>query len=382
MKHLPEPECLLFLVILVLCGGSGLYAQKKQDTDPGGPASEKKYKPVDGVAVIVNGEVITWNDVRKEIGNVTKSGFGYPTQEEKEKKLETYAFTMLEKVVKDRLLLQKARAEHITVSKEELDLEVERQQKRAGSPWEFVKLARDSGMTLSQLRQTIKEELLREKFVMARFRSMPWGKHLRKYSIRVSPGEVRDHYRKHRDQYREQASVWLRRVHISTEEQGGETPAIALGNSIVKDLRGGLSPLEVSKKYKESGLDFQKFVCPAEDLEPLARDSGFLKSILSWAFSQDRGAVSDLVRLGPGSFAIFYVEKKKDAVEMTFEAVQDEITSELYLKKQARIRDRMFNQLFQQADISWPELKKWILRVGKRPVLKQEVLQSILSNSM
>jgi len=353
--------------------------QDGEGRDAGSRRPGAAFRPLDGIAARVNGEVITWNDVREKMGDVAKS-LGYPTAAEREAKLEEYAMDKLKLLVEEELLLQMAKQEGIQASKEEVEQEMRRQQQGMGGPLSMLKLASDRGMTLAELRRTFEEDIMRQKFFVSKFINTPWARHLRRYSLQVSPGEIREFYRRHREEYRVRGAVWLRRLHISAEEQGGDDKARSLGMAVIKDLKAGLTPAEVDIKHK---LDCEQFSCPIADLDPIYKDTGLRKAIKQWAFSQTPGAASDLFKLAPGSYAIFYLEKKREEKVQSFEEVQDEIRDRLRVANQNRARHLMLRDLFKAADIEPADLKRYMLNPqGRRPrVVPREIVAGILGKS-
>jgi len=345
----------------------------------GGRRTKEPFRPLDGIAARVNGEVITWNDVREKMGDVAKS-LGYPTAAEREKKLEEYALNKLQILVQEELALQMAKQEGIEASKEEVDREMRRQQQGMGGPLSMLKLASDRGMTLSELRRTFEEDIMRQKFYASKIFHTPWASRLRRYSVQVSPGEIRAFYRRHRSEFRVRGAVWLRRLHISAQEQGGDAKARALGLAVIKDLKSGLTPAEIDQNRK---LGCEQFSCPIADLDPLYKDSGYKKQIKTWAFTSKPGAVSDLFKLSPGNYAIFYLEKKTDEKVQSFEEVQDDIEDQLRMANQNRARHLMLRDLFKNADIEPTELKRFMLNPqGPRPrVVPREIVAGILGKS-
>jgi hypothetical protein len=359
--------------------GQGKAVPREGGGGDGGRLTNAPFRPLDGIAARVNGEVITWNDVREKMGDVAKS-LGYPTAAEREKKLAEYALNKLKILVQEELALQMAKQEGIDASKEEVDREMRRQQQGMGGPLSMLKLASDRGMTLAELRRTFKEDIMRQKFYASKFIHTPWASRLRRYSVQVSPGEIRAFYRRHRKEYRVRGAVWLRRLHISAEEHGGDAGARALGVAVIKDLKSGLTPAEVDLKRK---LECDQFSCPIADLDPIYKDSGYKKQIKTWAFTNQAGAVSDLFKLSPGNYAIFYLEKKIDEKVQSFEEVQDDIRDRLRMANQNRARHLMLRDLFKNADIEPGELKRFMLNPqGPRPrVVPREIIASILGKS-
>jgi SurA-like protein len=332
-------------------GAKPAVPQEKTTRDSG-------FKPLDGVAARVNGEVITWTDVRQRLGNVA-GVLGHATRAEFEEKLWDYALKNLRELIHDKLLLQMAKQEGITVSTEEVARELQIRKQRAGSSWAFVKQISDKGQTLSDVEREIENDLLRQKYTQAKVNYVPWAPHMQRFFQR--------------------AAVWLRCVHLDGSVFGGREKTQALARAVVEALRKGTEPAKVDRSFQ---LHCRDLTCSVDDLKPVHQESGLLQSVKNWAFSRPVGAVSEPLELAPGNWKVFLVARKQDDVIRKFEEVQGQIEESLRRQGLQNARLIMRQELYKQADIEPLDLKQWIQ--DGRNVLppNQPVVRNILSKPL
>lgn len=334
-----------------------------------------EQRRLDSLAVIVNGEAITWAEIREPVLDVAGS-LEYRSQADRERKLINETVRQLQRVIENKLLVQMARkAGDIRVTSEELDRAVDEQQRAAGSLTEYMRSLQAKGLTLSQAREAERERLLRQKFVQANFFSTPWGQRYRRFSARVSPREIRDYYRRNAASYKVDAAVWLRRATITASAHGGTDKARALAERARKALADGEAPAKVDETL---GLGANDLTRPVEDLTSFDLESGLHADVKRWAFAAKEGAVSDVVELAPGVFAVFMVAKKREAATRGFEEVQEEVADQLRSEKSGRLFEIMRARLFREADIRPRELGQWLLRPQGELPIDREVLTMII----
>ena len=330
------------------------------------------------MAARVNGEVITWTDVRQRLGNVA-GVLGHATRAEFEEKLWDYALKNLRELIHDKLLLQMAKQEGITVSTEEVARELQIRKQRAGSSWAFVKQLSDKGQTLSDVEREIENDLLRQKYTQAKVNYVPWAPHMQRFSYNVSPGDVRKYYLAHPDQFFQRAAVWLRCVHLDGSVFGGREKTQALAMAVVEALRKGTEPAKVDRSFQ---LHCRDLTCSVDDLKPVFQESGLLQSVKNWAFSQPVGAVSEPLELAPGNWKVFLVARKQDDVIRKFEEVQGQIEESLRRQGLQNARLIMRQELYKQADIEPLDLKQWIQDGRNILPPNRAVVRNILSKPL
>jgi len=325
----------------------------------------------------VNGEVITWTDVRREMGSGIAQHLGYPDPAVRAEKLSAYAYDKLRHLIEEKILLQQARAAgDITVSDEEVDRKVREKEKELGSFLDLVKVLSDRGVTISQFQKSLREDLMREKFMQANFFSTPWGTRLRRYSLIVSPKELRDYFSANRESFRRVEAVWLRRAVIPASRHGSAEAARSVAEGARKRLADGETPASVNARLD---LRAEELVARVEELEPIGPESGLVAEVKTWALAAREGEVSPVFTLAPDVFAVFVVAKKQDAEQLDFEQVQKRIEERLRERKGRIAQQEMLKRIHRAADITPPDLKRWILgEVRSPPPAPPPVLEGLL----
>lgn len=368
----------LLVILLVAVAAAGALRSTVQAQNGGGSAAPpRSSRRLDGVAARVEGAVITWNDVRRALGNVMKT-MGFTNQAERERELARLAYDHLRKLVQDELLLNRALAEGVQVPAETIEAAFQRDVRSVGSLEEFEKVLAEKGMTVQEKKAEIRNEYLRNWYLASTRQRTPWSKAIRAYVMQVRPTEMKAYYREHREDYRQRATVWLRQAHISSAEQGGKKKAEVLAEAVIRDLKQGMSPAEVDAKHE---LGAFQFTCPFEDLDPIYPDSGLLRALKAWAFKAAKGDVLGPVRFPSGDIKVFYLEKRQAEVVRGFGEVQDEIRDALRRRMYHRAEGEIVRSLLKTADLEPPELKAFMLDPRQAPRMRRDVLLALLDNS-
>jgi peptidyl-prolyl cis-trans isomerase SurA len=206
---------------------------------------------IDRVVATVNGEAITLHELQKAalstLGQTqlpARGGIRTPRERELERQV-------LERLIEDRLVVQRARELGLTVTVREVDaaLETLRQEGRF-SPEEFQQSLRQRGFTPEDYRRFIGEEILKSKAFNEDVRQ----------SIVVTPEEVTAYYDAHRSEFSTPERVTIRHLLVLKE---GRT---------VDEAR---ARAQAARDLLESGRDFQ------EVAQAYSQDSSKVKGEIS-----------------------------------------------------------------------------------------------------
>ena len=175
-------------------GAAGLAALLVSTALSVGPAGAEPER-IDGIAAVVESEIILSSEVEEEIYLANLRGQVDLTDPAA---LEAFRLEVVEALIEGKILLAKARAEGMQVGEEEIDAAVDRMvddiRGRFGDESEFeMQLARE-GTTVSQLeadfRPKVEEQLLVRQFVDREVRSQ----------VTVDEREVRQYWEEHKDE--------------------------------------------------------------------------------------------------------------------------------------------------------------------------------------
>ncbi len=200
-------------------------------------ADEPRPRPVDSVAAVVNGQIITQQEIRTS----AKLALDNLAEEYKGAELETRARAVLrsrlEQLIEKKLLLHEAKRALAKeeIRKELLDKDLDRVVKDlidgAGSMLKLKNLLASKGETFEQAKERRREELLIEE--MLRRHVLPY--------VSVSPRDIREYYQTHPDQFTQRKQVKFRQILIKFGDYGTKEEARQFADSLLQKLQSGAS---------------------------------------------------------------------------------------------------------------------------------------------
>lgn len=250
------------------------------------------YSIEDKVVAVVNSEVITKaeldtyiNLLKLQIGNEgwVKSGMS-------EKKA-------LESLIEDRLVLQEAKNKKIEVGNRFIESRLQRMKSRFSSQDEFSDFLMQEGVSLSELRESIKGQMLSESLITLEIRN----------KIFVSPAEVTKYYQEHLADFYTPERVEVESIFVEDKNQAKQ---------IYARLKEGADFAELQKQYsKRSNLGIVSRGQLRKELEDVI-------------FNLNVGKFSHPVDISEGNY-IFFVRNKFLPTEKELTEVQKYISEML-----------------------------------------------------
>jgi len=135
---------------------------------------------IDRVVAVVNGEIVTQRQLEQEVFLIRRE---LGLQDE-----ERLRDVVLERVINERILVQEAKKEGITVNSQELE-EVFSGIKGHLSDETFEKMLREENLSLKEFRERLKRRILREKLIAYKLKEMD-------KKVKVDEEEIRNFYLK------------------------------------------------------------------------------------------------------------------------------------------------------------------------------------------
>jgi peptidyl-prolyl cis-trans isomerase SurA len=297
------------LVVSPLCQGA--FAQQDDDA-----------RVIDGIAAVVNGEVITYSQVR---------GLSAPRErllrtqfkgEELENEIKKAREASLQDLIDRQLIVQSFQKEKYELP----DYFVEQRindiirDEFGGDRATFIKTLQAQNYTLTEFRK-----LEKEKIIVAAMR----GKNVKPVTT-ISPTKVNEYYQKHKAEFTAKEQVKLRLIMIPTRAAEGNSAAQkAIAEEILGKLADGAPFDRMAQMYSEdatrdSGGDWgwieRKTLAP--QLEKVA-------------FALPSGRVSHVIELAP-NFYILKVEEKRGGQTPSLTKLRPEIEKKLVQEEQQR----------------------------------------------
>jgi hypothetical protein len=186
-------------------------------TAPGKPSL-----PRDGIASRINNEIITWKDVDDTLKSMPK----------KSDITDDLRLQKLRKISQQRLFLQAAKQNNLSVTEQELDEVMRRELKRYPSEEEFEKALRSNNMTKTEYREERRKDYLESKLyrhLIQKAFTNPDDKSPGLLIDSVSPLEIRKYFDEHRDEFKaiENITVWRMGLQYGTEREKEQKMRVA-----------------------------------------------------------------------------------------------------------------------------------------------------------
>lgn len=298
---------------------------------------------VDGVAAIVNNDVITISQVRELIGARERSMRDVYSGSDLVEKVKEMRLAALKDLIDRQLIIQEFRKmeekgasipDHVIEDRVQQIIREEFGGDRAA----FVRTLQAQGYTVTRFR-----EVEREKIIVQAMRQSKVND-----QFVISPTQIQAYYNKNKASYSIPEQIKLR--------------MIVLRQAGVEDVPGAGDKEQIAEEIRQklvSGAEFDRMAQMYSDDEStrdIGGDWGWIErntlneQLSNVAFALRPGQVSPVVRLGD-SFYIMLVEAKKNASIKPISEVRDEIERNLIQQERMRAQQRWLDTLRQKAYI-------------------------------
>ncbi len=293
---------------------------------------------VDGIAAIVNDDIITITEVREAMGPETEHLSQQYSGLVLDQQVKASYKRTLTSLVNVQLQLARARHLNLRVSEEDVNQQVETLKKQNQlADEQFVQLLKTRGLTVDAYKKQVAESLLINKVVNAEVRSR----------LTVLDTELQQAYRTKQQQYQVAGGQTVSHILFLfppyvTEQD--EQRLRAKAESVLQQLRNGGEFTALARQYSDG---------PSSETGGLLgtfRPGELLPGFEEAAAKLQPGEISDVVRTRVG-FHIIRLEARQAAGLRPFEEVQEEIKTEILRDKTERKYQEWLESLRQQAYI-------------------------------
>lgn len=301
------------------------------------PALAQEAQVIDGIAALVNGEVITLSQVRSVVGPRYRLLRSQYSGEELEKQLRAAHDSALQDLIDRELIVQNFKKENFSLP----DYFVEQRmndiirESFGGDRNTFIKTLQAQNFSLSEFR---KEEF--EKIIVAAMR----GKNV-KSNVIASPTRIQEYYREHRDEFTSKEEIKLRMIMVPSRALEGNA---ASQKALAEEILGKLA----------SGADFERMaqIYSEDSTRDLGGDWGWLERktlagpLEKVAFSLPKGKISNIVEVG-GNFYILKVEDRRGGVTKPLAEVRSDVEKKIIQEEAQRLQENWLTSLRSKATI-------------------------------
>ena len=307
------------------------------------PAAAEQAEVLDGVAAIVNRDVITISQVRELIGSRERSLREVYSGSNLADKVKEMRLAALKDLVDRQLIIQEFRKmqekganipEYVVDDRVQTIIREEFGNDRAA----FVRTLQAQGYTVTRFKEIEKEKIVVQAMRQAKVNE----------DFVISPNQIQAFYNKNKAGYALPEQVKLRMIVLregaGTDVPGGENKA-QTADEIRQKLVAGAEFPRMAEMYSED-----------EGTRDSGGDWGWVErntlneQLSSVAFALRPGQVSPVVKLA-GSYYILLVEAKKNASVKPMSDVRDEIEKNLIQQERMKTQQRWIDSLRAKAYI-------------------------------
>jgi peptidyl-prolyl cis-trans isomerase SurA len=275
-------------------------------------ATAARTETVDGIAAIVNDEVITLSQLNELKMPVGRQGFiNYAETNDPQVRRR-----LLDKLIEKKLQIQRAHDLGITVSEADVDGAIADVRERNGmDPQALVDSLREQGLTMADYHQQIREQITIARLVHHEVRSR----------IVVNDQDALDYYNHHPELFGAPEQRGIYRIFFAYDPAWDEPRKARAKDRItaaIEQIKRGVPFTDVAKAFSEG---------------PNAGQGGFLGSFRDgelqpelnrYAFGLKEHEVSELIRTADG-YNLIYISKVEKGEARPFVDVEDDIILQL-----------------------------------------------------
>lgn len=313
---------------LLLAQAGGVFAQKAE--------------VIDGIAAIVNNDVITISQVRELAGAREQAMRRTYSGQELQDKVKEMRLAALKDLIDRQLVLQefkKMQEKGANIPDYVVDDRVQTiiREEFGGDRSAFVRTLQAQGYSITKFKEIEKEKIIVQALRQSKVND----------NFVISPTQIQNYYNKNKGNYATPEQVRLRMI-IIRDGSGGDVPDVGSKKDLAKEIRDKIA----------QGSDFQSIaqMYSEDDTRDVGGDWGWIErntlneEITKVAFSLRPGEVSPVVEIG-GAYYIMMIEARKNAAVKPMSEVRDEIERNLNQMERKKAQDRWLDTLRQKAYI-------------------------------
>jgi parvulin-like peptidyl-prolyl isomerase len=281
---------------------------------------------VDGIAAVVNGEVITFSQVRSLSEPREKLLRSQLTGKDLEKKLIELRELALKDLIDRRLIIQAFKKESYQIPDHIVDQRVHDiiRESFGGDRNTFVKTLEAQNYSLGEFKE---KEL--ERIMVQAMRS-----HNVKTNSIISPTKIEDYYRKHHEEFTSKEQIKVRMIMIPGQKDTASAPAQkALAEEVLGKLAGGAEFDRTAQVYSEDSTKDN-----GGDWGWIERNT-LAAPLEKFAFNMPIDRVSNIIDYA-GNYYIIKVEDKRGGSTRSLAQARDDIEKKLLQEEAQGLQER------------------------------------------
>ncbi len=300
-------------------------------------AFAQEAQQVDGIAAIVNGDVITYSQVRQLSAPRERLLRSQLTGQELENKMKEARELALKDLIDRRLIIQAFKKESFQIPDHIVDQRVHDiiRENFGGDRSTFIKTLEAQKYSLGDFKE---KEM--ERIMVQAMRS-----HNVKTQMIASPTKIEDYYRKHHDEFTSKEEIKLRMIMISGQKDTGNAQAQkALAEEVLGRLASGGEFEQTAQVYSEDSTKDN-----GGDWGWIGRNT-LAAPLEKFAFNMPVGRISNIIDYA-GNYYILKVEEKRGGTTRSLAEARADIEKKLIQDEAQQIQERWIASLREKAYI-------------------------------
>ena len=289
---------------------------------------------LDGVAAVVNDEVITFTQVREMTGALEKSVLANFRGDEAKDKIKEIRLRAVNELIDRQLIIQEFRKLKATIPTHVIDDRINAmvRDQFGGDRSAFYRTIAAQGFTVNRLRKMEEEKVIVQAMRQREVKGEPM----------IPPGKVESFYREHSAEWTQGGEVKLRMIKIV----GGTDPE--RNRKLIQEIRDKIV----------RGADFADmariYSMDSDRIQEAGGDWGWVKrgdlnaDMDRTIFGLTKGKISDVVSLD-GNFYLLLAEDKKAGVTKPLSEVRGDIERVLLSEERQKMQQGWLSRLRKQA---------------------------------
>jgi peptidyl-prolyl cis-trans isomerase SurA len=199
---------------------------------------------LDRVIATVNGEVITWSELRENFDLEAEEHLKGLKGEEKEKKLRGFEKFFLNNMIDLKLQLQEARRLGFSIRQSEIDGAIaDIKVKYNLTDESLIESLKAEGFTLDEYRKQLEEQILVSKLVKFEVRD----------NVLILDKEIEEYYEANKDKYRREEKIRIRQIFFSAnpEDISQRAEIEARAQEIIQMIKKGEDFAKIAMEFSE-----------------------------------------------------------------------------------------------------------------------------------
>ena len=289
---------------------------------------------LNAVRVIVNGEIITEFDIRREVANafqIAREKYGEEGLQRKEREIISKG---IDELIDRKILVQEAKKvvladpEKAEAIEKNLDAFVKGAVEEVGSVYKFYELAHKQGINPLKKRAELKEDLLIEEIM----RDNVYRK------IVVTPKGIKRYYQEHTDEFTREGSLSFRHILLMFSRYETKEDAKSAAEDILNRLKSGEEFGDMAKEYSRGPHSDEGGLWETDEVKD------FRKDLVAKISNLKEGEISPIIDSSFGHH-IFKIEEVIPSQTLTFQQAQNEIRNMLFREEFVKKRKEYLKKL-------------------------------------